>query len=192
MPELSRYPQDLTLVEEAVIAHAHPVISILKLRPAGSSLSTSYQRVCDYAVVLPQNLGLLLTLLPSSSLILHDVIQVIWAGKQPHTNVDISPFVYVKRSKILDALFWLKQNNALYKNIKVNYILLDNWDDEFILTGIKSRVLQCDPNLDKREGYAAELGINNHENELYHAMSYVGLNDLGLLSGCLYIDIDDS
>lgn len=37
---------DLTLVEEAVIARAHPVISILKLRPIdGSDLATTYQRI---------------------------------------------------------------------------------------------------------------------------------------------------
>lgn len=45
---------NLTLVEEAVITHAHPVISILKLRPAGTSFSASYQQVRGYAVVLPK------------------------------------------------------------------------------------------------------------------------------------------
>lgn len=40
-----KYPDilsDLTLVEEAFIARAHPVMSIIKLRPSDSDFSTSY------------------------------------------------------------------------------------------------------------------------------------------------------
>ena len=48
---------DLTLVEEAVIARAHPIISILKLRPQGSGSAASYHRIRGHAVVLPQNLS---------------------------------------------------------------------------------------------------------------------------------------
>lgn len=44
---------NLILVKEAVNTHTHPVISILKLRPIGTSLSVSYQRVQGYAVILP-------------------------------------------------------------------------------------------------------------------------------------------
>ena len=82
----------LTVVKEAVITHAHPLISILKLRPAGASFSASYQRIQKYWVVLQRNPGPLLTLLPSSSLKLHDIIQVVWAGKRPHTEAGIHPF----------------------------------------------------------------------------------------------------
>lgn len=56
---------DLTLVEEAVIARAHPIVSILKLRPTGGSdPAATYQRIQGHAVVLPQNPGPLLQLLP--------------------------------------------------------------------------------------------------------------------------------
>lgn len=37
--------QDLTLVEEAVIAQAYPIIPIIKLRPSGASVSASYSRI---------------------------------------------------------------------------------------------------------------------------------------------------
>ena len=50
------YPKELThltLAEEAFIAKAHPVISILKLKPSKSSVGISYQRIRGHAVVLP-------------------------------------------------------------------------------------------------------------------------------------------
>ena len=69
---------------------------------------------------------------------------------------------------------------------------MDDWEDEFIPTDIKSRVLQFDPDSDEREGYAADLYADNHEIKLHHTMSHAGLNDSGLLSGCLYKDEDDA
>lgn len=65
---------NLTLVEEAVIDRAYPVILILKLRPSGTSFSTSSQQIRGHAVILLQNPGPLLTLLLLPSLQLHDII----------------------------------------------------------------------------------------------------------------------
>lgn len=96
--------KDLTLVEEAVIACAHPVISIIKLRPSSTSLSASYHRICGHAVVLPQNPGPLLDLLPSNTLQLHDIIRVVWAGKRPHTLADIRSFGRIRKARVLSAL----------------------------------------------------------------------------------------
>lgn len=121
---------DLTLLDEAANAYAHPVISILTLRPAEASFSVSYQRVRGYAVVLPQNPGLLLNLLPSPSLELHDIIQVVWIRKKPHTEGVICPFRHVRKNKILKALIWLRENNPFYGDINLNHTLLDNWEDK--------------------------------------------------------------
>ncbi len=65
------YPEslkDLTLVEEAVIARAYPIISIIKLRPSGASVSASYSRIRGHTVVFPQQPGPLLNLLPSNDI----------------------------------------------------------------------------------------------------------------------------
>ena len=81
---------DLTLVEKAMVARAHPVISILKLRPTGgSNPAATYQRVRGHAVVLPQNPGPLLQILPSSTFQLHEVIKVVWASDKPYTTDDL-------------------------------------------------------------------------------------------------------
>lgn len=66
--------KDLTSVEEVIIARAHPVISIMKLRPCRISSSVCYQRIWSHVVVPLQNPGPLLEILPSSSFIVPDII----------------------------------------------------------------------------------------------------------------------
>lgn len=44
--------KDLTLVEEAVIVYAYPIISILKLKPIENNPCASYQRVYGHIVLL--------------------------------------------------------------------------------------------------------------------------------------------
>lgn len=58
----------------------------------------------------------------------------------------------------------MRENNPIYRNIDINHILLDNWDNKFVPTGIMSCVLQYDADSDERKGYAANLEIDNSEN----------------------------
>lgn len=91
--------------------------------------------------MLPQNLGRLLTILSLSILISHDVICVAWASKQPYTPSDIRFFVRVQRTRVLEALRWLRTNNPLYKNIIINHDLLNTSEDKFLPSGITNCIL---------------------------------------------------
>ena len=73
--------KDLTSVEEAVIAKVYPVVTILKLRPNNSFNPETYRGLCRHFVLLPQNLGLLLILLPLEMTSVDNVMQVIWVDK---------------------------------------------------------------------------------------------------------------
>lgn len=169
---------DLTPVEEAMIALARPVILILKLRPSGVSTAASYQRIRGHAVVLAPNAGPLLEMLPSSSLVLHDVIRIVWASKRPHTKADIKPFAKVRREKVLTALRWLKHD------------LIQQWEDEFIPTAISENALHCDPSHTEKQGYCADLDENSYEDDFQHAVDETGLDDSTTISGFLYTDTD--
>ena len=118
--------EGLTLVEKALIARAHPVISILKLRPAsGSKPTATYQRIRDHAVVLSQNPGLLLNILPSSTFQPHQVIKIMWASDTPHTTSQLQHHLQMRREKVQVALEWLHQHNSLYKDVVIDYAQLD-------------------------------------------------------------------
>ena len=113
---------DLTLVEKAVIARAHPVISILKLRPIGESdPATTYQRIRGHAVVFPQNPGLLLQLLPSATFQPHEVIKVVWASDKPYTPNDLQQYLQIRKPKVKLALEWLRNHNNISKDIVIDY-----------------------------------------------------------------------
>lgn len=71
--------QDLTIVEECVIARRHPIGAILKLRPGNRRSGANYYALRGHMVVIPQNPGPLLDILPSPSLRLQDAIKVMWA-----------------------------------------------------------------------------------------------------------------
>lgn len=61
-----------------------------------------------------------------------------------------------------------------------------------MLVSILSRVLQYDKDIQERESYIADLEMENFENDFHHAINNTRISDSGLLSGYLYIDIDDT
>ena len=65
--------EDLTAVEECLIAKCHPVGTIIKLRPGGPS---NYNALRDHMIVIPQDPGPLLPILPSPELRLDNLIKV--------------------------------------------------------------------------------------------------------------------
>ncbi len=80
---------DLSLAKEAAIACAHPVMSILKLRPFRVFNPATYSCIKGHAILFPQNPAPLLNLLPSPTLALHDVIHIVWAGQGRPTDFDL-------------------------------------------------------------------------------------------------------
>ena len=138
---------DLTPVKEVFIACAYPIMSIIKLRASVYGSFALYYRIWGHTVVLSQNSGPLLTILPSSNLVPHDIICIAWASKQPHTPSNIHFFVRVRIIRVLETLHWWKANNLLYTNIVINLDLLDTWKDKFVPVSITSCVLQCEPDI---------------------------------------------
>ncbi len=182
----------LSMAEEAAIARAHPVTSILKLRPNRGFNPTAYHAIKGHVVLLPQNPSPLLSLLPSPEIALHDLIRVVWCGKGRPTDYDLRHFVQVRRQKILDALTWLQEHNPLYRDIVINHDMLETMPDEFIPEGISSRVVSMNQDSKEREGYAADFNTSNDENDLHHVLGTAGMENTGLSSGCIYTDVNEA
>ena len=122
MPQLccQYYPiplEDLTFAEEVVIARAHLIVIILKLRPNNSFNLGTYRGVCGHSVLLSQNLGPLLILLSSKTTFVDDVVRVVWADKTLPQPEQLSRFVNIWKHCVIGALQWLVANNLLYENI---------------------------------------------------------------------------
>ncbi len=64
--------------------------------------------------------------------------------------------------------------------------------DKFIPEGISSRVILMENDSSEREGYGANLVENNKENNLHHVIGSVDINESGILSVCIYTDVNES
>ena len=112
--------EGLTLTEECLIAKCHPLGVVLKLRPGGHSSPINYHALRGHFIVIPQDPGPLLEILPSPELTLHSLIKVFWLGRRPPADSDLNPFLLVRKAKVLAALEYLVRHNYLYRNSMVN------------------------------------------------------------------------
>jgi len=188
--------EDLTPVEECLIAKCHPVATILKLRPGGRASPINHNALRGHIIVIPQDPGPLLQILPSPELRLENLIKVFWLGKDRPKNKDLKPFLQVRKDKVLAALRYLVQHNALYQDLAINYDMTDNWPDEFIPPELTENIISlADPDHHEREGYTVNLEPGNYENDLqaaqdkaFHADDHDPADPF--ITGSVYTDIN--
>jgi hypothetical protein len=55
-----------------------------------------------------------------------DIIKVFWVGRTQPSPHDFSPFLTIRKNKVLSALQWLVRNNHYYHDLIINYSLLSS------------------------------------------------------------------
>jgi hypothetical protein len=187
--------EDLTTIEECLIAKSHPVGTILKLRPGGYSSPAAYNALRGHMIVIPQDPGPLLQILPSPDLRLDNLIKVFWLGKRAPTDADLKPFLQVRKDKVLTALQYLVQHNHLYHDLTINHGMMGSWDDNFIPREIQDNII-CLGESDhhERERYTVSLQAGNYENDLHASQDEAFHADDDdhepLMTGSVYTDIN--
>jgi len=185
--------EDLTPVEECLIAKCHPVGTILKLRPGGRASPTNYNALRGHMIVIPQDPGPLLQILPSPELRLDNLIKVFWLGKQPPTNTDLKQFLRVRKDKVLTALYYLVRHNHLYRDITINNTMIEGWSDEFVPPEIADNITYLEnPDHHEREGYTVSLQTGNYENDLHAAQdeAFNADDNDPFVTGSVYTDVN--
>jgi hypothetical protein len=181
--------EDLTLMEEYAIARSHPIGTILKLRPNGVRNPTACNGIRGHIVTIPQNSGPLLDILPSPDLQFHDHIRIVWTGKTKPTVDDLKPFVQVRKEKVIRALLWLCKHNTLYKSVRINHELVNQWSESFIPRVLQEEVVGVPEAKDSNERgtYAGDMeGLS--ENDLHNALD--DMADGTIASGAVYSDVE--
>jgi hypothetical protein len=185
--------EDLTAIEECLIAKCHPVGTILKLRPGGRASPLTYNALRGHMIVIPQDPGPLLQILPSSELRLDNLIKVFWLGKRAPADAELKPFLQVRKDKVLAALQYLVRHNHLYHELTINHALMDDWSEDFIPPEIRDNII-CLESSDhhEREGYTVSLETGNYENDLHAVQDGVLEVDdhEALISGSVYTDVN--
>jgi hypothetical protein len=159
--------EDLTLTEEYSIARCHPLGVIVKLRPGGRLSSISHRALRGHFIVIPQDPGPLLQILPSAELRLDNLIKIFWLGDRPPSEADLKPYLVIRKHKVLAALQYLIRHNRLYRDLTINQSMLDSWSDDFVPLELRDNIIQLDePDHHEREGYTVNLAHGNYENDL--------------------------
>jgi hypothetical protein len=125
-------------------------------------------------VAVKQDPSNLLAILPTRDLLAHTTITVSLEKETPPSEENLARFCSVDKNKVLLALLWLCANNPVYKEVTIDYELLDSWPDNHIPREIRDAFLVLGPSdrptdavvTDEREGYATKLRDSLFENDL--------------------------
>jgi hypothetical protein len=109
--------QDLTWLEELLIARAHLVGRIVRLQ---ERTATSYFALKGHTVLLPQDTTRLLHLLPMSISSLPDVVRVVWTGKSAPDKARLRSYFTVRPQRVYNALHWLCRNHEDYRHVTID------------------------------------------------------------------------
>ena len=133
--------QDLTVVEEAMIARRRSKSCILYLKENDDSIgperkSTNRQRgVRGHFIVFPSYPERVSRLLPATMDDITRYICVVFVGScrpsKDWLKQKAKPLL-VRREKVRAALIWLKEHNPLYEDVVINHEFLDTLEDDFI------------------------------------------------------------
>lgn len=116
--------QDLTWIEELLIARAHLTGRIIRLQNRNTS---SHFGLKGHVILLPQDTTELLDILPRPASSLTDIARVVWVGRPVHDIDALRNHFTVRTAKVYDALVWLVQNNEDYKDITIDKSQFERW-----------------------------------------------------------------
>jgi hypothetical protein len=130
---------DLTVVEEAMIAKCRAKCWIMQLKEEGSDSRSSpnaQRSIKGHVIIYPQRPSAISEILPPPLDEVSTPICVVFVGSSPPTDewlrTKAKPLT-VRREKVRNALIWLKAHNPLYKDITINNDLLNNLPDDYML-----------------------------------------------------------
>lgn len=96
--------ENFSIDEKVVIARAHLVVTILKLKPNNKFNIGAYKGIRGHIVFLPQNRGQLLILLLFDFASFEDIIHIIWLGSTLSQCKDLQKFIFIRKQQIIKVL----------------------------------------------------------------------------------------
>lgn len=150
--------EDLTWVEEALIARSHLFGRIFRLEER-KNREPSYSSLKGHVVLVPQNTMRLLDILPVSPDSLADIAHVVWVGRSQPEITKLAPQFTVRKSKVIAALKWLCEHHEDYQHVVIDTVELDKWPSVFITEALLSSIARVQSGAAEdamRDGFATE------------------------------------
>ena len=155
--------EDLTWLEELLIARVHVCGSIIRLGQRNNP--SAFFGIKGHVVFLPQDTTRLLNLLPMSPASLPDMVKVVWTGKTIPSRSSLKKRFLIRKYKVYEALQWLVHNHEDYQeNVIIDQSMIDQWKDTFVAVELLdsiSRVSDASAEDAARDGF----GMDDPDND---------------------------
>lgn len=159
--------QGLTIPEEKLISLYRHNSCIIKLQSPFHSATTAQTALKGNCITFLQNVPNIVNSLPLALADLCDTLKVIFIGARPPDRLHLRRVLTVRKKKIIQALQWLKKNNALYQNININLENIAQLPEDDIPECIMSTLEQKigdEEAQSERTGYVPDPLLNPQEN----------------------------
>ncbi|KZT55302.1 hypothetical protein CALCODRAFT_437395, partial [Calocera cornea HHB12733] len=125
------------MIEESLIARCRAKGCIVQLQEGKHGAAHATQRgMSGHILVYPQKPESLVNILPLQVHQLADLVCVVFVGANPPSRewlVENARPLVVRRRKVMAALMWLKANNPLYSDVRIDETALNGLQEEDIL-----------------------------------------------------------
>src|SRR5437667_10307383 len=168
--------EDLTWVEEALIARSHLFGRIFRLEERKNREPT-YSSLKGHIVLIPQNTVRLLDILPTSPDTLADIAHVVWVGSSQPDVAKLAPQFTVRKSKVIAALEWLCEHHEDYQHVVIDTVELEKWPSIFITEALLSSIARVHSGATEdamRDGFATEdIDVEGFEGNIPASVSAI-------------------
>jgi hypothetical protein len=184
--------QDLTWVEEALIARSHLFGRIFRLEERRNREPT-YSSLKGHVVLVPQNTMRLLDILPISPDSLADIAHVVWVGRSQPEITKLAPQFTIRKSKVIAALNWLCEYHEDYRHVVIDTVELDKWPSIFITETLLSSIARVQSGAAEdamRDGFATEeVDVEEFEGNIPASVSaIIDVNNISKPSHLLMLE----
>ncbi|CAF4211828.1 unnamed protein product, partial [Adineta steineri] len=174
----------LTIPEQKLICLYRHNSCIIKLHSPWHSPNTAQPALKGNCITFPQNLSNIATSLPLSPNELSASIKIIFIGSSKPARHHLRKILTVRRQRILHALIWLKENNALYSHISLDKHIIASLPDDDVPESIwetLDHILDDKNALAEREGYTEDPLTSDQVMSEKATTDFIPLNPSGVL-----------
>ena len=172
--------QDLTPIEEAMIARCRSKCWIIQLKEENPLVSTpdTQRGIRGHIIIYPQQTSEITRLLPPSVEDIITPVCVLFVGSSPPTTEWLRQYakpLCVRREKVRNALLWLKENNHLYSDISINHDVLNSLQNEQVLPFHIEHIIPSDATETLTDRYDCGIeseDLNTQSNSAINAISF--------------------
>ena len=155
--------QGLTIPEQRLIALYRHNSCIVKLHSPFHSAATAQSAIKGNCISFPQDVVNIATSLPLQLEDLCDSLKIIFVGCRIPDRKQLKHVLTVRKSKVSNALHWLRQNNSLYQAVLIDQSTIDTLPHDDVPDCLWTTIqvsADVEAGVSERDGYVPDPLLN--------------------------------